>query len=91
MADELKLKIVLDDGSVKEGFLSVEKQAEATGKKIASNLDKKGAGFDNLKKGASEFTDVLSSAQGGVSSFASNIVSKLGAGGVVATAAAAAI
>lgn len=39
MADELKLKIVLDDGSVKEGFLSVEKQGDQTAKKIGNSFD----------------------------------------------------
>lgn len=39
MADELKLKIVLDDGSVKEGFISVEKKAKDSAKNIEGNFD----------------------------------------------------
>lgn len=38
MADELKLKIVLDDGSVKDGFLSIEKSADKSAKTIESNF-----------------------------------------------------
>ena len=39
MSDELKLKIVLDDGSVKEGFLRIEKTAEGSSKKIEKSID----------------------------------------------------
>jgi hypothetical protein len=38
MADELKLKIILDDGSVKEGFLSLEKSADKTTKKLEGDF-----------------------------------------------------
>ncbi|HEY9705634.1 MAG TPA: hypothetical protein V6C58_24560 [Allocoleopsis sp.] len=38
MADELKLQITLDDGSVKEGFLKLEKQADNTSKKIGKGF-----------------------------------------------------
>lgn len=88
MADELKLRIVLDDGSVKEGFLSVEKQADKTAKKIGQSFDNKGA-FNSLSKGAEEFSDTIQSANGGISSLASNIATKLGPAGVVAGAIAA--
>lgn len=39
MSDELKLKIILDDGSVKEGFLKLEKTADDSSKKIGKALD----------------------------------------------------
>ena len=39
MADEIKLKIVLDDGSVKEGFISVErKKAKESAKNMEETL-----------------------------------------------------
>ena len=41
MADELRIKIILDDGSVKEGFVSAEKQAEKSAQKIGKSFDKK--------------------------------------------------
>lgn len=51
MSDELRIKIILDDGSVKEGFVSAEKQAEKSAKKIGNSFDKKGAGLQSLADG----------------------------------------
>jgi len=43
MADELKLKIVLDSGEVKEGFLNLEKQGEKTADVLTSKFLKLGS------------------------------------------------
>lgn len=45
MADELQIKIVLDDGSVKTGFINLEKQAKDTAGKVGTNL---GGSFDAI-------------------------------------------
>lgn len=50
MSDELKLKIVLDTGEVKTGFLSLEKSAKQTTDKIAQNAKSSG-GFSGLSEG----------------------------------------
>ena len=89
MSDEIKLKIVLDDGSIKEGFLSVEKQAESTGKKIAKGLDGKGSGFSSLEKGANSFTNSIENAQGGIESLARTALASLGPAGAITLAIAA--
>lgn len=52
MSDELRIKVVLDNGDVKEGFLSLEKQADKTAKKVGQSFDKKGSGLENLAEGA---------------------------------------
>lgn len=52
MADELRIKVVLDSGEVKEGFLAVEKQADKTAGKIGKSFDKKGSGFQAVADGA---------------------------------------
>ena len=79
MADELKLKIILDDGSVREGFLSVEKQAEATGKKVGKAFDKKDSGLNS-------FTDALEGASGGIDSMATSALRAIGPYGALAGA-----
>lgn len=86
MADELKLKIVLDDGSVKEGFLSVEKQADKTAKKIEQSFDKKESGLQKLSKGADGLSDALESVSGGTASVAARIAGMLGPVGALALA-----
>lgn len=52
MADELKIKIVLDSGEVAQGFVSVEKQAQKTAKSVGQSFDKRDAGFQKLADGA---------------------------------------
>ena len=54
MSDELRIKIILDDGSVKEGFVSAEKQAEKSAKKIGKSFDEKGSGLQSLADGADD-------------------------------------
>lgn len=61
MADELRIKIILDDGSVKDGFLSAEKQAEKSAKKIGNSFDQKGAGLNKLAEGAEAVSGGLTS------------------------------
>jgi len=63
MSDELRIKIILDDGSVKDGFVSLEKQAEKSAKKIGKSFDEKGSGFQSLADGAE-------AAAGGIGSMA---------------------
>lgn len=63
MSDELRIKIILDDGSVKEGFVSAEKQAEKSAKKIGKSFDEKGSGLQSLADGAE-------AAAGGIGSMA---------------------
>lgn len=79
MADELKLKIVLDDGSVREGFLSLEKAAAKTGDKIGQNFDKKGSGITSL-------AGALQSAQGGFVELGKSALSAIGPYGLLAGA-----
>ena len=86
MADELRIKIILDDGSVKEGFVSAEKQADKSTQKIGNSFDKKGAGLQNLEDGAE-------AAAGGISGMAQAAIRAAGpvgslAAGVAAVAAA---
>jgi len=83
MADELRLKIVLDDGSVKEGFLSVEKQADNTSKKIGKSFDKKGTGLDSLGKSAEGLSEKISEATGSVAGLGRVVTSTLGPVGVI--------
>lgn len=59
MADELKLKIVLDDGSVKDGFLRVEKSGSAAAKNIEGS-------FNGLSSGLSKSFVALGAAFAGV-------------------------
>lgn len=59
MADELKLKIVLDDGSVKDGFLRVEK----SGSDAAKNIE---GSFNGLSSGLSKSFVALGAAVAGV-------------------------
>lgn len=59
MADELKLKIVLDDGSVKDGFLRVEK----SGSDAAKNIE---GSFNGLSSGLSKSFVALGAAFAGV-------------------------
>jgi len=61
MSDELRIKIILDDGSVKEGFVSAEKQAEKSAKKIGNSFDKKGSGIQSLADGAEAVSGGFSS------------------------------
>jgi hypothetical protein len=61
MSDELRIKIILDDGSVKEGFLSAEKQAEKSGKKIGKSFDEKGSGLNKLAEGTEAVSGGLTS------------------------------
>lgn len=61
MSDELRIKIILDDGSVKEGFVSAEKQAEKSAKKIGKSFDEKGSGLQNLAEGAEAVSGGFSS------------------------------
>lgn len=79
MADELKLKIVLDDGSVREGFLSLEKAGAKTADKIGQNFDKKGSGISSL-------AGALQSAQGGFTNLAQSALSAVGPYGLLAGA-----
>lgn len=79
MADELKLKIVLDDGSVRDGFLSVEKQAKDTSKKIGNSFNSKGSGIQAIANGAE-------AASGGIASMAASAARALGPYGALATA-----
>lgn len=54
MADnngELQLKITLDDGSIVQGFLNINKKAKESGKEVGDNL---GKGVDAFKQGLSE-------------------------------------
>jgi hypothetical protein len=71
MADELKLKITLDDGSIREGFLSLQKQGAKTAKKVGESFDKNG---DFLNK----LTGSLEAVSGGFSSVSSSVVGLLG-------------
>lgn len=50
--DRIVIEIELDDGSVKKGFLNVEKSAEQSGKSVAGSLDKPRSGLSSLAKGA---------------------------------------
>jgi len=86
MADEIKLKIVLDDGSVKEGFLSVEKNADQTAKKIGKSFDKKDTGINAIVSSADRLTDSLETAGQGVGAIASRFAATLGPMGAVAAA-----
>lgn len=63
MSDELRIKVVLDNGDVKEGFLSLEKQADKTAKKVGQSFDKKGSNLDSLSEG-------IDAANGGFASMA---------------------
>lgn len=45
---ELQLKITLDDGSIVQGFLNIEKKAKDTGAKVEQGFNK---GFDAVKDG----------------------------------------
>jgi hypothetical protein len=83
MADELRIKIVLDSGEVKEGFLAVEKQADKTAKSVGKSFDKKGDGINSLSDG-------LEAASGGLSSIARFAASALGPVGGLALGVAAA-
>ena len=85
MADELRIKIILDDGSVKEGFVSAEKQAEKSAQKIGKSFDKKGSGLQSVADGAE-------AAAGGFSSMAQAAVRAAGpVGAIVAAIGAAAL
>ena len=69
MAEEIKIQIVLEDGSVKQGFLNIEKQAKNTGKKIESSLD----GFsEGLEEIAPAFTSSLNRVSGTITKVLSN-------------------
>ncbi len=59
MSDELKLKIILDDGSVKQGFLSIEKQGDQTAAKIGKSFDDKNGGINSLSESADGFKSSL--------------------------------
>lgn len=61
MSDELRIKIILDDGSVKEGFVSAEKQAEKSAKKIGNSFDQKGSGLNKLAEGTEAVSGGLTS------------------------------
>lgn len=82
MADELRIKIILDDGSVKEGFVSAEKQAEKSAQKIGKSFDKKGSGLQSVADGAE-------AAAGGFSSMAQAAVRAAGPIGALAAGVAA--
>lgn len=84
MADELRIKVVLDSGEVKEGFLAVEKQADKTAKSIGKSFDKKGDGLSSLAEGAQE----ASSGLNGLASVATRVAGPVGllVAGVVAAA-----
>ncbi len=77
MADELRIKVVLDSGEVKEGFLAVEKQADKTAKSIGKSFDKKGDGLNSLSEG-------LEAVNGGLSGIAATAARSLGPIGAVA-------
>jgi hypothetical protein len=79
MADELKLKIILDDGSIKEGFLSIEKQSAKTADKIGKNFDNKNGGINAL-------TQALESAQGGFSGLGQSALAAIGPYGALTAA-----
>lgn len=79
MSDELRIKIILDDGSVKDGFVSAEKQADKTAKKIGKSFDQKGAGLQELADG-------VDSINGGFSSMASAAARASGPVGALALA-----
>ena len=83
MAEELKIQITLDDGSIKQGFLNIEKHAKNTGKKIESSFGDKGSGFGKLADGAKEAAQAIS---GGPSSIALRAASALGPVGAVVIA-----
>ena len=40
--DRIVIEVQLDDGTIKKGFLNIEKQAEQTGKSVGNNLNGKG-------------------------------------------------
>lgn len=85
MADELRIKIILDDGSVKEGFVSAEKQAEKSAQKIGKSFDKKGSGLQSVADGAE-------AAAGGITSMAQAAIRAAGpVGAIVAAIGAAAL
>ena len=86
MADELRIKVVLDSGEVKEGFLAVEKQADKTAKSIGKSFDKKGEGLNNLASGLEDASSGLS----GIASVAIRAAGPVGAviAGIVAASAA---
>lgn len=86
MADELRLKIVLDDGSVKEGFLSVEKQADQTAKKVGASFDKKDKGINAAGDAAEGLASKFSQATGSVSGLASVVATSLGPIGAIGLA-----
>ena len=80
MSDELRIKIILDSGEVKEGFLAVEKQADKTAGKIGKSFDKKGSGLQTVADGAE-------AASGGLQSMASAAIRAAGPYGALAAAA----
>lgn len=51
MADELRIKVLLDTGEVKEGFLSVEKDAKKSAKNIEGSFDNQLDGLTSKIKG----------------------------------------
>lgn len=71
--EQLKIQIVLDDGSVTQGFLNLEKQAKKTSDKVASNFDSVVGELGDI---APEFASKLSSASGLIEKF---LTSPLGA------------
>lgn len=87
MADEIKLKIVLEDGTVKEGFLSVEKQAKQTSDNIKKNFDKSGGAFGKIADGADNLTGSLQQATSSAGGLL-NVISNIGPYGKAAAAAA---
>jgi len=60
MADELRIKVVLDTGEVKDAFVSLEKQSDKTAKKIGNSFDKKGSGIQTIADGAEAASNGLS-------------------------------
>ena len=85
MADtsELQLKITLDDGSIVQGFLNVEKKAKSTGEAVAKGLDGKSRGVGLLKDSVDDLANSFSSSANSITGFSGRLLTALGPIGLV--------
>ena len=84
--DRISIEIILDDGSIKRGFLNLEKEAEKSGKKIGDSLSAGSVSFgnssskilSNLNKAATKYSDAFGAVGGGVTNNLEDIKESLG-------------
>lgn len=86
---ELQLKITLDDGSIVQGFLNIDKKAKQTSDNISKNLGDKGKGFSQVAEKVRDLGEGFQEAATNSGSFAKNIVTSIGPIGAVAAGVAA--